>query len=158
MSCSYKLSETEVVKAMQLHGRGSNMTLTVLVMIGVALSLVALLTKYKALGVVAVSGGVIGYLSVQYILAPIRAKKQYRQSRALRNEITMSLAAHGIDFTSESGESRLKWSDIHRWKFGSGVYLLYITSSMFHIVPEKAISNKNEFNDLLNANVGAKCA
>ena len=154
MLCSYKLSESEVVKAMQLHGRGSNKTLAVLIIIGIAFVLIALLTKYKALGFVAVAGGIIGYLSVQFISTPIRAKKQYRQHRALRNEITMSLAEHGINFVSESGESKLQWSDIHRWKLGNGVYLLYITSNMFHIIPVRAISNRNEFDELLSTHIG----
>jgi len=158
MLCSYKLSESEVVKAMQLHGRGSNITLAVLVIIGFAFVLIALLTKYKALGFVAVAGGIIGYFSVQFILTPIKAKKQYRQHRALRSEITMSLTENGINFASESGESRLQWSDIHRWKLGNGIYLLYITSNMFHIIPARAISKKNEFDELLNTHIGAKCA
>jgi len=62
-------------------------------------------------------GGLIGYFAVLFLLIPFNAKKQYRQHRALRNEITMLLVEQGIHFKSESGESKLQWPDIHKWKF-----------------------------------------
>ena len=39
MSCTYKLTQPEVVRAMQLHGRGNNRTLVVLSIVGIALVL-----------------------------------------------------------------------------------------------------------------------
>ena len=50
MSCSYKLTEVEVVKAMQLHGRGTNKTLALLSIVGFALVQLGIFTDYKAVG------------------------------------------------------------------------------------------------------------
>lgn len=158
MNCSYKLTEAEVVSAMQLNGRGSNKILTALVTVGTALLFVGIFTEYKALGFGGGVGGIIGYFAVLLLLIPFNAKRQYRQHRALRNEITMLLSEQGINFKSESGESKLKWSDIHKWKCGKGIYLLYITSNMFHMVPLRALSNESELSKLLGEHVGPKKA
>lgn len=158
MSCSYKLTESEVVKAMQLHGRGTNKTLVILSIVGIALLLIGAFTNYKAIGFGGAVGGLIGYFAVLYLLIPFKAKRQYMQHRALKNEIHMALSEQGINFKSESGESKLQWSDIHKWKNGEGIYLLYITSNMFHIVPSRALSNENELSKLLGQNVGTRTA
>ena len=156
MSCSYKLTEPEVVKAMQLHGRGTNKTLVALSIVGFALLLLGALTDYKAIGFGGAVGGLIGYFAVLCLLIPFNPKRQYRQHRALKNEIHIALSEQGIDFKSESGESKLQWIDIHKWKKGKGIYLLYITSNMFHMVPSRALSTENELSKLLSQNVGAR--
>lgn len=158
MSCSYELTQEEVVRAMQLHGRGTNRTLVAFSLIGIALVLVGVFTDYKAIGFGGSVGGIIGYFIVLYLLIPFNAKRQYKQLRALKNEIHMTLSPQGIDFKSESGESKLQWGDIHKWKSANGVYLLYITSNMFHMVPSRALPNENELSKLLSNNVGARMA
>ena len=154
MNCSYKLTEPEVIRAMQLHGRGTNKTLVALSIVGIVLVLLGIVTDYKAIGFGGAVGGLIGYFAVLYLLIPLNAKRQYKQHRALKNEISMVLSDQGVNFKSESGESKLQWSDIHKWKNGKGIYLLYITSNMFHMVPSRALSNENELSTLLSENVG----
>jgi len=156
MNASYQLSESEVVNAMQLHGRGSKKTLAFLAMVGAALVLLGSFTTYKAIGLGGAIGGVVGYFAVLFIAIPFNAKRQYKQHRALRNEITMIASEQGINFKSESGESKLQWDDIHKWKFSQGIYLLYITSNMFHMVPARALSDEGELDRLLSAHVGTE--
>ncbi|MCF6262717.1 MAG: YcxB family protein [Xanthomonadales bacterium] len=158
MDCSYKLSELENVQAMQLHGRGARNTLIILIFIGIILILAAIFTEYKIIATGSVVGGVSGYFLVLFCLIPFNAKKQYKQNRALRNEITMEITEQGVNFKSESGESKLKWSDIHKWKSSGEIYLLYITSNMFHMVPSRALPNEEMLEMLLNNNIGGKKA
>jgi len=158
MDCSYKLTQEEMVKAMQLHGRGTNKTLAFLCIAGVVLVLLGAFSDYKAIGVIGAAGGVVGYFAVRYLLIPLNAKRQYKQNHAFKNEIHMTIFDQGINFKSESGESKLLWSDIHKWKNGNGVYLLYITSNMFHMVPSRALSNEKKFSMLLSENIGARTA
>ncbi len=158
MNCNYKLSEAETVKAMQLHGRGAKSTLIILCVMGIILVLTAVFTEYKVIAISSLVGGVLGYFLVLFGLIPFNAKKQYKQNRALRNKITMEMTDQGVNFKSESGESKLKWNDIHKWKFSSGVYLLYITSNMFHMIPSRVLQNKETFEAFLNNNVGEKKA
>ena len=158
VNCSYRVSESETVKAMQLHGRGSKTTLIILCVIGALLALVAVFTEYKPIAIAAVVGGVSGYFINIFGLIPFKAKRHYKQLRALRNEIIMELTDQGINFKSESGESRLKWSDIHKWKSSSEIYLLYITSNMFYMIPSRVFPNEESFVEILNKNVGPKNA
>jgi hypothetical protein len=145
-----------MIKAMRLHGRGSNAALAVLAVVGFSLILVGLFTDYKAIGFGGSIGGLVGYIVVLYLLIPFNAKRQYRQNRSLRHEISMSLSDQGIEFKSESGTSKLQWTDIHKWKYANGVFLLYITSNMFHVVPLTALPNETELLKLLNENIGPK--
>lgn len=156
MNCSYKLSEAEIVKAMQLHGRGAKSTLIILSVIGIILVLIAVLTDHKIIAIATLVGGVLGYFIVLLGFIPFNAKKQYKQNRAMRNEITMEMSDQGINFKSESGESKLKWNDIHQWKSSGGIYLLYITSNMFQMIPSRALESEEGLEAFLNKNVGRK--
>lgn len=158
MGYSYKLTQAEVVRAMQLHGRGTNKSLAVLSIVGIALVLVGIITDYKAIGFGGSIGGIIGYFSVLYLLIPFNAKKQYKQLRSLKNETQVTLSQQGIDFKSASGECKLQWCDIHKWKSANGIYLLYLTRNMFYMVPSRALPSDNELSKLLNEYVGARTA
>jgi hypothetical protein len=158
MDCSYKLTQEEMVKAMQLHGRGTKKTLAFLCIAGVVLVLLGAFSDYKAIGFIGAAVGVLGYFIIQYLSIPLNAKRQYKQNHAFKNEIHMTIFEQGINFKSESGESKLLWSDIHKWKNGNGVYLLYITSNMFHMVPSRELSNEKKFSMLLSEKIGARTA
>lgn len=155
MNNSFTLSEAEVVESMKMHARGSNRALAVLCLVGVALLLIGFFTPYKGMGFGLALGGVIGYFLILFILVPFNAKKQYKQHRALKAEMTVTFSDAGIHINSAPGESRLEWLDIHRWKYDKGIYLLYITSRMFHMIPSRALTNEAELRDLLVAHVGA---
>ena len=154
MNCSYSLSEREVIKAMQLHGKGSRKNLVILALTGTLLFAIGFSTGHRVLSIGGLIGGISGYYCVLFLLIPFNAKKQYRQNRAVRNEISMQMEEQGITFKSESGESRLQWRDIHKWKFTPGVYILYITNNMFHIVPAKALPNEQLFSGSLTEHIG----
>lgn len=154
MNCSYKLTETEVVSAMQLHGRGSNKTLLMLSIAAIALVLLGALTDFGAIGFAGAISGLFGYFAVLYLIIPFNAKRQYKQHAALRSEMTLSVSQQGISFKNKSGESTLQWDEIDKWKRGKGVILLYISSNMFHMVPSRALSNEDEFSILLTEKIG----
>lgn len=159
MDCNFRLSKNEIVEAMQLHGRGSKRTLIILGGIGVILLLIGILTQYKFIAFGSLIGGIVGYFITMKVTIPYRAKKQYLEYKALHHEISMTLLDQGITFSSESGESRLKWNDFVKWKSSENICLLYITSNMFHIVPLSAISSDDtsrKLISLLSEHVGPK--
>lgn len=155
MNNSFALSEAEVVTAMKMHARGSKKTMVVLGLIVVTLLLIGFFTAYKAMGFGFTLGGIVGYFFLMLVLTPFNAKRQYQQHRALRAEMTVTFSDTGIHIKSEPGESKLEWRDIHRWKYDKGIYLLYITSRMFHMIPARALVNEAELQDLLETHVGA---
>lgn len=154
MDCRYRLTESEVINAMQVHGRSSQRARAALCVAGIALVLLSALTHYTLIGFGGVVGGLIGYIAVLYLLIPFKARKHYRQYRALREKISMTLTEQGIAFRSEAGESRLHWNDIHQWKNGNGLFLLYVTSNMFHMVPSRALADENALSGILYEHIG----
>lgn len=154
MKFSYTLDEKEVVKAMQLHGKGTRKVLAVLVTLGLAIIAAGTVAGHVYLSLAAVACGALGYFAVLHLTIPFNARKQFRENRAIRNEIAADATQDGVSFKSDSGESRLQWSDIHRWKGGNGIYLLYVTSHMFHIVPARAIPAEPQWVELLSTHVG----
>jgi len=158
MDCSYTLTKSEVVQAMQLHGRGANSTLLVLAFVGIGLVLLGIFTEYKAIGFGGAAGGFLGYSAVLFLIIPFNAKRQYKQNRALRSEMSMHLSEQGVGFKAETGESKLQWSDIHKWKYAKDMYLLYITSNMFYMVPSRALTNQTALANLLVEQIGPKKA
>jgi len=156
MDCNFTLSESEVVSAMQLHGRGSKLTLISMGCAEIALVLLGVFTEYKTLGFGGAIGGFLGFLVTQLIIVPLKAKKQYQQLRTLRSEMTVKLSDNEISIEVETGESKLSWSDIHKWKFGSDVYLLYVTSNMFYMIPSRAVDDESVLVNLLLQRVGPK--
>jgi len=158
MNCNFTLTEFDMVSAMKLHGRGSNIGLMVMTLFAVIFLSIGLFTEYKAIGFGGGIGGLIGYFSLLLLVIPFRAKKQYRELRSLRMENSITLSSDGLSFKSEIGEGQMPWDDIHMWKYGNGIYLLYVASHMFHIVPIRAVSSSTELNQLLVENVGVRKA
>ncbi|MCL1036276.1 YcxB family protein [Shewanella submarina] len=158
MECSYTLTESELVNALQLHGRGTNRTLIVLAIVGIALVLIGIFTELKTIDFGGAAGGLIGYFVTVFLIIPSNAKRQYEQNRALRGEMHISFSEQLVEFKAETGESKLKWSDIHKWKYRDGMYLLYVTSNMFYMVPSRVLENENELSNLLLKHVGPKKA
>jgi len=154
MNCSYTLTQSELVKAMQVHGKGTKRTRVVLALVFFGLVLLGAFTQFTVLCLGAAVGGTIGYFSVLFLVIPFNARKQYNQNRGLRSEMTAQISEDVVYFKAHTGESKLQWNDIHKWKYGGGMYLLYITSNMFHMVPTRAVENKNELDQLLSRSVG----
>jgi hypothetical protein len=156
MQIKYKLTEQEVIKAMQFHGRGSNKMLIFLTIAALFLLFTGLFTEHKVAGFLGFIGEVVGYFSVLFFLIPAKAKKQYKLNRVLRNNIKLSILDDGFKFKNEIGESKLHWADIQKWKYSGEIYLLYISSNMFHIVPSKAFPSDCDLSKILSEHVGPK--
>lgn len=157
MTCNYTLTESELINAMQLSRKGSYKARIILFIVStVLLILISIFTKYSEIGIYAFVGGLIGYFISIFLIIPYSAKKQYRQRRGLRNNINMNFSEQGINFKSEHGESIWQWRDIHKWKYSKSIFLLYISSNMFHIVPSRVLHDETEFKKLLNKHIGSR--
>ena len=154
MNFSYLLAESEVIKAMQLHSRGSLNTMALLITVAAALLFLGLFTELGVIGLAGAIGGVCGYFSVLIIFVPLRAKRAYAENRALRTKIVVDLTESEVTFHTLSGESKLQWQDILNWKKGGGMYLLYLTKSIFLMVPSRAVGEEGKFKEFLERFIG----
>ena len=154
MRCIYKLSKSEVIKAMQLHCKGTRRTIKAASILGAALLLVGYFTEYKTFGYGSAVGGLLGYFTVLFLLIPINASRRFDLHRTLNAEISFFISEQGIRFKSEMGENKIQWSDIRKWRYGKGMYLFYINNSMFHMIPSRVLSDESELCYFLNKFAG----
>lgn len=158
MHLNYKLSQSEVVKAMQLNSQFSKKSLALFAAIAFALLLLGSMSNLASLFYSGVVGGVIGACVVFYLLVPWAAKRQYKTDPYYAHEISLSVSEHGLEFKSHDWESELKWSDIQRWKHSKGMYLLYVARNRFYMVPERSLPDPSQLSTQLTTHLGQKLA
>jgi hypothetical protein len=84
------------------------------------------------MGLGAAIGGAIG----QFVYAPWRARRHFRQYKAVHEPITAELTETGINFSSTDGTANLQWSKILQWRQNDRFVLIYPMPILFHLVPK----------------------
>jgi hypothetical protein len=88
----------------------------------------------------------------RYVALPRRTRRLFRQQKALQRPYEMVWDADEIRRTSETGNTRIPWSDILKWREGNRMFLLYLSDVTFYIIPKRAFANEtaiDEFRKLL---------
>ena len=154
MKCSYTLTEAEFIRAMSIHGRGSNLTQLWLVIAGIILLLISTFTDFIFIPLGIAIIGCLAYFALINLVIPYKAKKHFKQNKALKEKTSLLLTEQGINLKNQSGEKKLQWQDIQKWKCDEGVYLLYVNNNFFHTVPVKALPDQVLFDKLMLQHVG----
>lgn len=93
-----------------------------------------------------VMSGVAAYLVLWLLVfIPWRAKKSYRQYKALSEPVSVEVRDDGLFFKRENGEGLVPWSHIVKWRQGKKLLLLYPTSNIFHLVPSHFFQSHEAF-------------
>jgi hypothetical protein len=66
----------------------------------------------------------------------MRARRQYRQYKAIQELITAELTEAGINFSTENGGANLQWSKIFQWRQNDQFILIYPMPILFYVVPK----------------------
>lgn len=157
----YRLNEADVVAAARhvaikrLKGR------VFLVLIG-AFILLALFLAYlqglsgdgSALVVALIVALPLALVIVIGLLVPWQARRHFRQSRALRDEVQAELTAEGIAFDSDHGSARFDWGDFHSASETGRLLLLFQSEMLYNAVPKAALGEEG----LAIARAGLKAA
>lgn len=100
----------------------------------------------------------IGYLGGWYgWYLPWRARRSFREQKAAGSEFSVETSPEGITFASSYGSGTIPWDHILRWREGGRVFLLYISSTLFQVIPKRLFAGAEqeaEFRDLLRERVG----
>ncbi|WP_183030008.1 YcxB family protein [Altericroceibacterium spongiae] len=89
------------------------------------------------LGVLPVSAVIVVILfAFGFLQSKRRARRAYREHKALTGEHIVSWNDEGILFTSPIGSSTLPWSGFYGWLDGPETLLLYQTHMMFNPLPK----------------------
>ena len=86
----------------------------------------------------------------------LKVGRTYRQHRAMHREIRLEPVETGLVGETETGRGTTPWGDFLKWKEGKGLFLLYVSDEMFHIVPKRFVQSESDvslFRDMLAAKV-----
>ena len=90
---------------------------------------------------------------------PFSARRSLNQYKALQREFSLSPSETGLKWTAENGNAIIPWTDFLRWKENDAVFLLYVSDSLYHVIPKRLFEVATDiqtFRVFLNEHVGAK--
>lgn len=95
---------------------------------------------------------IFGVMATVFLLVTPTSIKRNRRSmfyehKRLQEKITLNYDDEGISWSSDSGSFRSKWENIPKYRIGKGVVLIYESSYLMRIVPQRVFSEA-ELNDL----------
>jgi hypothetical protein len=89
----------------------------------------------------------LGYFIVFFgWFIPFKTKKVYRQHTALQKPFTIEITEEWFRAHSEEGENRTQWSELHKWKEGKRLFLVYRADNVFHMIPKRLLKKPDEVN------------
>ncbi|WP_338244761.1 YcxB family protein [Aurantiacibacter hainanensis] len=81
----------------------------------------------------------IAVVIVWSVIVPMQARRHYRQSAALREEMEARWDTEHLRLQSAKGESRLAWSDYPRWSETGDLLLLFQSDLLHNLLPKGAL-------------------
>ncbi|WP_162932529.1 YcxB family protein [Solimonas sp. K1W22B-7] len=100
----------------------------------------------------------LAYMAISFGVWPYKAKRTYRQYKAIHATQRYVVTDEALKVESDRGHGVVPWSDLVKWKFGNGLFLLYPNDTIFYIVPVRLFSSAvqvEQFKELLRRAVNA---
>jgi hypothetical protein len=85
---------------------------------------------------IAVAVFVILYAVGLFVLTPSRARRHYRQYKAIQEPIAAELTETGVKFSNGDGEAIVPWSKVFQWRQNNQFILIYGMPVLYYIVPK----------------------
>ncbi|WP_131195709.1 YcxB family protein [Lichenihabitans psoromatis] len=139
------LTAGDVTRAYQLHSRAKLTSRTMVVALGICLTilavfLIATLDDWEAIAVGLV-GGLIGGLLVPRVIIrwvlPISARRIFAQQRNLQQPIAVVCDARGLHTTTETATGVTPWPNYMHLREDEHILLLYHSDALFQIVAKR---------------------
>jgi hypothetical protein len=70
-----------------------------------------------------------------------KIRRIYRQQKSLHEPITLTLGEDELTWTAPSGSSRIRWSDLYRWKGNDSLTILYESQAVMRVIPHECLSS-----------------
>ncbi|MBS0418527.1 MAG: YcxB family protein [Proteobacteria bacterium] len=98
-----------------------------------------------------------GFFAQLYLL-PYRARRMFKLRKHLSTEVSWD--ADGFRVTTERGSGIAPWSEVPKWREGTGVILLSLTPPLYINVPKRAFQDRGlaDFIDCLEQRVSTEAA
>lgn len=89
---------------------------------------------------------VIIYLAFSYLfLIPFKAKKVFKQYKALSDPVKVSIEDNGLYFKRDNGEGLVTWPEIIKWRHNKKIILLYPASNVFYLLASHLFESEESF-------------
>ena len=142
----YEMTPQDYARAQYLHMRPRRW----LVAVGAILALLYLVTFGMNAASVIRNGGPYSLLLLFALpilllavhfgwLLPWRARRLWKQQKALHSPIRMRIGDDGLDVQTEHGHARTPWDHLHRWKENNHLFLLYDSDNLFQMIPKRVL-------------------
>ncbi len=93
-------------------------------------------------------GGLL-YLILSFgIWVPYKARRTFRQYKAIQAPFTWRITDAELHVESERGSAVVPWSDFIKWRRGCGLFLIYPNDSIFHLLPDRLLSSKDQIRQI----------
>jgi len=100
----------------------------------------------------------LAYLVGSFLIyMPFKARRTFRQYKALSEHVTIEVRDDGLFFKRTNGEGLVPWSHILKWRANDKMLLLYPASSMFYLITTKFFPSQDsfiEFKTLIETKLG----
>lgn len=88
-------------------------------------------------------------LLIFFVYEPLKAKRVFRQYKALSEPTTVELRDDGLFFKREDGEGLVPWSHVIKWRSNDELLLLYPASGLFYLLPSHFFPNSEAFKEFV---------
>jgi YcxB-like protein len=83
--------------------------------------------------------------AVYLIYVPLRGRRSFRQNKALSEPMTIEVRPDGVFFEHKYSNGLLPWAHIYKCKSNDRIALLYRTSAMFHLIPQRFFDSVEDY-------------
>ncbi|WP_164133716.1 YcxB family protein, partial [Stenotrophomonas maltophilia] len=75
---------------------------------------------------------------IQIRTVPAQARRNFRQQKALWEEVMLSWSPEGLDVVTASAQAHRAWSHYLKWREIAAHFLIHQTDQLYIIVPKRA--------------------
>jgi len=157
MNITYKLTLNEYQEAATFYYKTGKRPLLVAVFLGMATFMMIVGTDFSNTREV-ISNILVTFFALSFyilftrMITAFQAKKIYKKSPMLSNEVTLHISGKGINLNKQGNSKILPWDTFTKWKENEKYILLYTNNYQFNVIPKRAMdeNQKEELKEFLN--------
>lgn len=81
----------------------------------------------------------------RYLFFPYTARNYYRTAPELQSPMRVEVDERGMEFTSDTSTTSIRWDQFHGWKEDDDTLLLYISTLTMHILPRRVFEDPGDY-------------
>ncbi len=139
-AAEYTISQDDYTSALRLHAAP---TRKVYMLLGISLTGLLLLFFFSSVRVIAdislgaFIGGLITFFGITFVVNPLIGKHHYKKYKLIQQEFTLDFDEDALITTSSSGQSKIAWNNILKWRENDKYILLYSMPRLYYILPKR---------------------